>query len=368
MTKDSDEVEEPSNTGSLTDRNSGSIGNRLPFSRWWIPLLAGAAAGIILRFVFSGEPGNPYATMLASFVYFAPLLVGATTVYVAERTSRRTWGYYFSSAFLANFIFVAGTLLILVEGLICAILIIPLFSVVGGFGGLLMGAVCRLTNWPKNTLYTIGALPLLLGGVEAGMALPEQFGTVEKSIAVAAPPSSVWNLIMHAEEIERSEVGDALVFRIGAPMPHAGVLVSAGTERKRRITMGKEVYFDQIFTAWEENKFIDSKYKIYNDSIPPHALDDHVMVGGHYFDVTGTSYKLTPTDNGTDFIITISYRVSTNFNWYAEPIVRYLMGDLTEILLKFYKRRAEYGSLASTESAQLKAAGALGGGSVEMPE
>lgn len=357
MTKISDDVDKSPDPDPLPGRASESPTNRLPFKRWWIPLLAGAASGIFLRFVFSGESGNPYAAMLGSFVYFAPLLVGATTVYVAERTSRRTWGYYFLSAFLANCIFVAGTLLILVEGLICAALIIPFFSVVGGFGGLLMGAVCRLTNWPRNTLFTIGVLPILLGGVESGLVPPDRYGTVEKYISVAAPQSSVWNEIMNADEIERSEVDDALVFRIGAPMPKAGVLISDGGEKRRRITMGKQVYFDQVFTVWKENKFIDSRYEIYSDSIPPRALDDHVMIGGHYFDVTGTSYELKPTGNGTDFKISISYRLSTNFNWYAEPIVRYLMGNLIETLLKFYQRRAEYNSLAIAENALLKTRG-----------
>ena len=37
----------------------------LPFSRWW-PLLAGALAGLVLRLLFSGKPGSPYATMLGA--------------------------------------------------------------------------------------------------------------------------------------------------------------------------------------------------------------------------------------------------------------------------------------------------------------
>jgi hypothetical protein len=140
-----------------------------PFSWLW-PIAAGVLAGLALRFVFSGEPGGPYATMMASFIFLTPLVVGAAPVYVAERQRRRSWTYYFFSAFMANVFCVIGALLVLWEGLICAILIVPLFALFGGLGGLLMGAICRKTNWPGSSLYSFAALPLVLGLLETGPA------------------------------------------------------------------------------------------------------------------------------------------------------------------------------------------------------
>src|SRR5688500_778229 len=87
----------------------------LPYSKCW-PMFAGALFGILLRRASCGDAEAPYAPMMASFVYLAPLAVGAVTVYIAERQARRSWGYYFGAGFLANVFFVIGTLVILIEG------------------------------------------------------------------------------------------------------------------------------------------------------------------------------------------------------------------------------------------------------------
>ena len=165
----------------------------IPF-HWLWPLAAGVLAGLALRFVFSGQPGRPYATMMASFIFLTPMVVGAVTVYVAERQRRRSWYYYFFSAFMANVFCVLGALAILVEGLICAILIVPLFALLGGLGGLLMGAICRRTNWPGPSLYSFAALPLALGFLEADLPLPDSFRSVERQVHIDAPPAVVWLL------------------------------------------------------------------------------------------------------------------------------------------------------------------------------
>jgi hypothetical protein len=102
----------------------------LPYSKWW-PLVVGVATGVAVRLVFSGSPGGPYAAMTSSFVLLVPLLVVAVTVYVAEMQHRRSWAYYVWASFLANVLFVVGTMAIMIEGLICAVLIVPLFGAVG---------------------------------------------------------------------------------------------------------------------------------------------------------------------------------------------------------------------------------------------
>src|SRR5688572_20586919 len=124
---------------------------RLPFSFFW-PIAVGALTGIGLRLVYSGGPNDAYAAMGFGFVILAPIAVGGVTVFVAERTRRRTPGYWVTASFVATALFVVGTLLILIEGLICAILIVPLFAGLGILGGVLMGVVCRFTNWPKQTI------------------------------------------------------------------------------------------------------------------------------------------------------------------------------------------------------------------------
>ncbi len=313
---------------------------KLPFSAWW-PVAGGALVGILLRLVFSGSPGGPFAAMMASFVYLVPLVVGAVTVYVAERKYRRSFWYYLWAPFIANALFVLGTLVIMIEGLICAVVIVPLFATIGVVGGLAMGMVCRLTRWPKHTLYSLAFLPLLFGGLEGNMATPSRIDSVERTVVIRAAPDVVWRQIMHADAIQPDEMRHAWIFRIGVPLPLAGVVEESPDGPVRKIRMGKNVHYDQIFTEIQEHRYVHFIYRLYPDSFPPHALDDHVVVGGYYFDIRDTSYRLTPVGEGTELTIRMGYRVTTQFNWYAETLARYLLGNFEHTILDFYRIRSE---------------------------
>jgi len=311
-----------------------------PFSWLW-PIGGGVLAGLALRFVFSGQPGDPYATMMASFIFLTPLVVGAVTVYVAERLRRRSWLYYFLSAFMANVFCVIGALLVLWEGLICAILIVPLFAVFGGLGGLLMGAICRRTNWPGSSLYSFAALPLVLGVVETGLPLPDSLRSVERQVHIDAPPDVVWGYLQNTGPIAPGEVEQGWIYRIGVPLPEIGVTEHTESGSVRRIRMGKGIHFDQVVAEEQPGRYIRWTYRFAPDSVPPRALDDHVAIGGAYFDMLDTSYTLERSGVGTNLRIRMHYRVSTQFNWYVAPIADALFGNFEETILDFYRRRSE---------------------------
>lgn len=335
--------EQPTNLDQLTPPRPRT----LPFSSWW-PFIGGISAGLLLRFVFGvGAMGiysaqsTPFTAMMASFIYLSPLLVGIVTVYIAERQRRRSWGYYFWAPFLANVLYVVGTLVIMIEGWICAILIIPLFAMIGMFGGVLMGIICRTTNWPKQTLYSVAILPFLAGSLETQVPLPDRIGTLERHIVIDAPPAEVWKSLMDADHIRPAEVDRAWMYRIGVPTPLAGITHETPDGLVREITMGKGIHFQQVSHDWQPQRYVHWQYRFAEDSIPARALDDHVKIGGRYFDLRNTTYTLTPHGDATGLSIRMQYRVSTQFNWYAEPIAELLIGNFEEVILDFYKRRSE---------------------------
>jgi hypothetical protein len=314
---------------------------KLPYPKWWWPIVGGALLGIALRLAYFGDAKGPYGPMMASFIYLVPLAVGAVTVYLAERQIRRTWGYYLAAGFGANALFVIGTLLILIEGWICAILIIPLFAAIGMVGALVMGIVCRLTNWPKQTMYSVALLPMLLGGVEPTADLPTRLRTIERTVVIDAPREVVWAQVMNVRDIRHEEVADGLAFRIGAPAPLSALSDEDAGQRVRRISMGKQVHFDQVEAERREHEYIRWSHRFYPDSFPPGSFDEHVVIGGEYFDVDAVAYTLTPQDGKTQLKVAMHYRVSTRFNWYAEPVARILLGNLEEVLLGLYRGRSE---------------------------
>ena len=125
------------------------------------------------------------------------------------------------------------------------------------------------------------------------------------------------------------------------PLPLAGISEDRPDGRVRRITMGKDIHFEQVVLDWEEHRRVHWNYRFAVDSFPPRALDDRVMIGGHHFDLIDSSYKLQPTASGTQLRIRMGYRVSTRFNWYADPIAQWLIGNFEEVILDFYRERAE---------------------------
>ena len=308
---------------------------------WIVPLICGALVGVALRLFFSGTPGKPYQAMMSSFTLLVPILVGAVTVYMAERAARRSWSYYFYAAAAANALFVIGTMVIRVEGLICAVLAVPLFGLVGGLGGILMGAVCRWTKWPRPAIYSFAALPLLLGGLEQNLALPQDIRSVERVRTISASPEAIWTHLTVAKNIRSDEIGTAWMYRIGVPLPLSAVTVLADGTQVRHIMMGKGIRFDQIAADWQPNRRVRWTYRFANDSFPSGALDDHVRIGGRYFDVIDTEYVLRKVNAGTELRVTMRYRVSTAFNWYTQPIAEFLVGNFEEAALRFYATRAE---------------------------
>jgi hypothetical protein len=312
----------------------------LPFSRWW-PLLAGALSGIVLRLVYSGSPDSGFAAMRGSFIYLAPAVVGAVTVYVAETQKRRSWAYYLGAPALANVFFVVGTMLIMIEGLICAVIILPLFCVLGSVSGFIMGMICRATHWPKQTLYSFALLPLALGSWETNAPLPRREAAIKRTLLIRAQPAQIWQQILNARSIKAEEVDGAWLYRIGVPVPLAGITVETPEGPVRKVTMGKNIHFEQVLTEREEHRYLRWRYRFQQDSFPPYALDEHVVLGGHYFDLTDTSYTLTPRGDLTELTVRMQYRVSTQFNWYADPVAKFLLGNLAEINLDYYGRRSE---------------------------
>jgi hypothetical protein len=314
---------------------------KLPFSMWW-PFLIGTGFGIVLRLVFNGKPGGVYATMGVAFIYLVPMAVGAMTVYVGERIKRQSWSFYFWAPMLSTSLFVIGTLVIMIEGIICAILIIPLFAMLGVVGGLIMALVCRFTMHRDSALYGIALLPLALGLIPEDGYAPQRIAMMERTVTIAAPAERIWHEIHQASDIRADEVESAWMYRIGVPLPLSGMTESTAEGRVRKIRMGKDIHFDQVATEWQENRHVRWTYRFAEDSVPPRALDDHVKIGGHYFDLVDTSYTLEPVDAGnTQLRIRMHYRVSTQFNWYADAIARFLIGNFEEVILDFYQRRAQ---------------------------
>lgn len=325
-----------------TDKPDGRTFRLLRRVRILWPPIAGACVGIVLRILYSGGPRQPYNAMASSFVLLAPIVVAAVSVYMAELSERRSWFYYFKIGAAANVLFVAGTFLILIEGLVCVIIAAPLFALIGGLGGLAAGAVFRSVRWPRHTMYGLTALPILLGALEPLRSPPHEVESVSRTLTIPAQAHEVWQQLLTARQIAPGEIDSAWMYRIGVPPPLSAETELRAGELVRHIVMGRAIHFDQVSRDWVTDRRVRWTYRFQEDSIPAGALDDHVKIGGEYFDLIDATYSIVDTPAGSELTVEMRYRVSTDFNWYAVPVARVLVGNFESAALAFYAHRATH--------------------------
>ena len=314
--------------------------------RLWIVFATGALYGLAMRLLFGLKmfdtpvPQAGAGPMLASFVVLVPVLVGVFTVHAARR---RPPSFLFAlfGPWIPVACFAAGSGVALIEGSICIMMALPIFCIAGSAGGILCWIVLKFVDVPQGGVNGLLLLPLLLAWPESQQPLPQAPARSEDAIHIAAPPEVVWELINHATAIAPAEMSDGLAYRIGLPYPVEAVTQATANGRVRKLRWGGGVAFDEPITAWEENRRIAWTYAFGPDSFPPGTLDEHVLIGGRYFDLVDTAYRLVPEAGGTRLEIVVDYRVSTGFNWYALPAGRLLVDDAARTILRFYKRRSE---------------------------
>jgi hypothetical protein len=309
--------------------------------------LAGAGYGLLMRLVFGlpffGSAENKdsaSAAMLWSFVCLVPLLVGALTVHFSGGRERSIV-YALVAPWLSILLFVAGTAVLLIEGSICIAMALPIFLGISSLGGLGMWGVSRFYRPSTSVMGSLLVLPLLIGSWESNQPLPQVLESADASMRIEASPAVIWKLINHAEGIQPIEMEEGLAYRIGVPYPLSAQTVETAQGRVRKLRWDKGVRFDEPISDWRQDRFIRWSYSFLPGAIPPEALDEHVVIGGKYFDLVDTSYRLTPEGPATRLDIHVTYRISTNFNWYAKLWGRVLVDDAADTILGFYKRRAE---------------------------
>jgi hypothetical protein len=315
----------------------------LPFSVWY-PLLGGAIYGLVLRLVFSGEVAAglvSFETVSIAFAILVPVAIGAITVYLAEKQLRRSVQYYIFAPWWSVLICVLGSAITLLEGSICIVMATPLFLLFGSVGGVVMGMICRLYRKPVYAVNSLALLPFLVAIGETGQPIPGGFAEIQRSIHVAAPSGVVWHYINYPTDIKPAELAGGFAYRIGVPYPVEARTLQPGVGGMRRLVWQRGVTFDEEITAWEEGRHIAWRYLFDANSFPPGSMDEHVEIGGRYFDLDDTSYTLTPEAGGTRLDISVKFRVSTRFNWYARPWAEFLISDTAEAILMFYKNRSE---------------------------
>jgi len=310
-------------------------------SSWWHWIVGGALYGMLFR-VFFGALGNYFnGAMSMAFLVGTPFAVGALTIYGARNRNQTLLSLIFSP-WATVALMLVGCAVTVLEGSICLALMTPLFLVCGSFGGLAMGLALRLSG-PKNSqLKGVAVLPLLLILGEGQLPLGNRELELRQSVHVEAAPHTVWAQILAARSIQPQELPFSLTHFIGVPKPLEGLNVLTPDGEVRYSKWGQGVNFRAVVTERKKNESISWRYVFDAQSFPEGSMDEHVAIGGRYFDLYDTTFNLYGLPGGqTRLEIVAHYRVTSSINFYAVPAANLLGRDFVATILALYKGRSE---------------------------
>lgn len=166
--------------------------------------------------------------------------------------------------------------------------------------------------------------------------------TVSTQLEIHASLQTVWNQIRSVPLITAKEQSYSFTHLIGFPRPLEAKLVGEGVGAIRYATFEKGVMFVETIDEWDEPRRLSFSIRADTKSIPPKTFDEHVIIGGRYFDVLSGTYWIEEVGTGDVILhLSSSQRLSTRFNFYSHYWTEYLMADLQNYILGIIKRRCE---------------------------
>jgi uncharacterized protein YndB with AHSA1/START domain len=317
---------------------------RLGHPVWWA-ILAGAIAGLVLRFFFNMPAGKSFSAMQGSFIYGAPILSAAISTWLSGPKRRLKVISCMAIGGLSACLVVVGALLILIEGWICAIIIFPIFLLLGMATGLVMWILYSVVNEirARRAVYSFAVLPLIFGAIEHQVAPPPyEFHETVQTVFIKANPEIVWKHVTQTKPIESKFFERSFSSMIGVPAPvEANTELLSNGKWVRHMKWEKDVHFYGDVTEFQPSRKLAWKYRFEENSFPKGALDDHVTLSGEHFELIDGSYLLTAKDGGTYLTETTHWRVSTQFNIYSRFLGNVLISDTVSRLINMMKVRSE---------------------------
>jgi len=200
-----------------------------PRARVTIDAFKGACAGIGLTLLAVAMSTLVFGVYGTGLFVLSPVIICAVTAYVGNRRgdigAKATWALVKSASALGGLALLTFAL----EGLICIIVIAPLWLAGSVIGGIIGRAIALASHRPpRDTAVALVLLPLVYG-LEAAFPGSVTFEN-HVSIDIDAPRPAIWRAITAMGRVEERP---GQLFRWGLAHPLSGRLLGAGVGAKR---------------------------------------------------------------------------------------------------------------------------------------
>jgi hypothetical protein len=223
-------------------------------------------------------------------------------------------------------------------------MIAPLFLLFASLGGLTGRYFKRRKSSNSNRLHISLAvlLPFFIAPIERAIGDIPGFYKAYTSIEIEANPSFIWNNVTRVRQIEPSEDSRSLNRFLQIPRPLRAELDFEGIGAKREAIFEGGLIFDEKVISYEHLRHMKFSIRANTYNIPSTTFDEHVLIGGEFFDVLEGTYDLEKLSEGRYRLHLYSeFKMTTSFNFYASVWGKWIMEDIQGNILKVIKNRSE---------------------------
>lgn len=296
--------------------------------------------------------GKPFHVVSIAFIFVMPMAMGALVCYLGYKldTPRSFW--YRSAPALAMLIGILGSYAAHWEALMCLVVAVPLVFPATVLGGWSMHLSLQKRCKDRLLVSLLVLLPYAVAPVEDLWQMPHETRVMRNAVVIHATPETIWGQIHSVPAIHPRELPSQWIYLLGFPRPIAATIDKQGVGGTRHATFEREVSFFEVVTHWEPARTLSFTIKADPDFIPHTAFDEHIIVGGRFYDVLDGTYEIKPRPDGTCLLhLSSTHRLSTRFNWYAgwwsEWVMDQIQGSILEVIRKRCEAAAPAVSLSS---------------------
>ncbi|MGJ8673113.1 SRPBCC family protein [Rubritalea sp.] len=297
--------------------------------------------GLFARLLFASNAFANYGTIVSwSFICILPFAFGALVTFlgfkfVGPSTFWKIWAPLIVIT-LAFFVSIITDL----EAVLCVIVAVPIMAPSAMIGGIIMAFLLKKSSGNLQISF-IALLPFFSAPLENFWHKPHQQVAITDTIEINSPPEQVWAEIVSVPAIRSDELPSQWIYLLDFPKPIAAEIDHHRVGGKRLATFERDVSFFEVVTEFSPNKKLSFTIEADPEFIPHTAFDQHIIVGGRFYDVLDGSYTIEPTKNGCKLILTSNHRLSTPFNGYAGIWSKWTMNQIQNSILTVIKNRAE---------------------------
>jgi hypothetical protein len=321
---------------------------------WIIAVAAGCILGIVYRLwinfmpVWKRSGWAPYIMTIA-FLAIVPFAMGYLGVrkYLSN-SSNTSWYRWLFLPWASVLVTMLVSVAVKWEGALCLIFAGPIMLVSSLLGGITARILRgKYVNHAPGTMSAY-ALPLLLILIESQIPSPYIVRTVNTEILIHASSQAVWDNIKSVRAISPAELPASWINRIGFPRPIAATLSHEGIGGVRQASFTGGLVFTETVHQWQPEQDLAFSIHANTDAIPRTTLDEHVTIGGPFFDVLDGEYRLEPRPDGVLLHLSSRQRLSTHLNPYASLWTDSVMRAIQNQILVVIQHRCEASSHSQT--------------------